>query len=108
MMQLSKAEIDERAEKFVSEVDSATLKADLVGGESLLGGGSAPSSVLPTRLIAITVKNVSANELAARLRSSDPPVIARVEDGRVLVDLRTVFPEQDEVLRQILARAVAK
>jgi L-seryl-tRNA(Ser) seleniumtransferase len=108
MMQLSKAEIDERAEKFVSEVDSATLKADLVDGESLLGGGSAPSSVLPTRLIVITVKNVSANELAARLRSSDPPVIARVEDGRVLVDLRTVFPEQDEVLRQILARAVAK
>lgn len=108
MMQLSKAEIGERGEKFVSEVDSTVIQADLVDGESLLGGGSAPSSVLPTRLIAISIKNLSANELAARLRSSDPPVIARVEDGRVLIDLRTVFPEQDEVLRQILARAVAK
>ena len=108
MMQLSKAAIGERAENFVSEIDSSQIEADLVDGESLIGGGSAPSSVLPTRLIAITAKNLSANELAERLRCSDPPVIARVEDGRVLLDLRTVFPAQDEVLRQILARAAAK
>jgi L-seryl-tRNA(Ser) seleniumtransferase len=105
MMQLSKAEIGERAENLVSEINSSQTEAELVDGESLIGGGSAPSSVLPTRLIALTAKNVSANELAARLRRSDPPVIARVEDGRILLDLRTVFPEQDEVLRQVLVRA---
>ena len=107
MMQLSKAEISERAENLVSEIGSSQIEADLIDGESLLGGGSAPSSVLPTRLIAITAKNLSANELAARLRRADPPIIVRVEDGRVLLDLRTVFPAQDEVLRQILVRAVA-
>jgi L-seryl-tRNA(Ser) seleniumtransferase len=106
MMQLSKAAISERAEKLVSEIGSSYLAADLVDGESLIGGGSAPSSVLPTRLIAVSAKKLSANELAARLRRADPPVIARVEDGRVLLDLRTVFPPQDEVLRQVLVRAV--
>jgi L-seryl-tRNA(Ser) seleniumtransferase len=105
MMQLSKAEISERAENLVSKINSSEIGADLIDGESLLGGGSAPSSVLPTRLIAITVKNVSANELADRLRRSHPPIIARVEDGRVLLDLRTVLPAQDEVLRQVLVRA---
>jgi L-seryl-tRNA(Ser) seleniumtransferase len=105
MMQLSKAAICERAEKFVSGIDSSQIKADLVDGESLIGGGSAPSSVLPTRLIAITAKKISANELAARLRRGDWPVVARVEDGRILLDLRTVFPAQDEVLRQILVRS---
>ncbi len=105
MMDLSKAEISERAENLVSKVPSS-LEAELIDGESLIGGGSAPSSVLPTRLIAITTKNLSANELAARLRRGDPPIIARVEDGRILFDLRTVFPAQDDVLREALVRAV--
>jgi L-seryl-tRNA(Ser) seleniumtransferase len=104
MMQLSKAEISERAENIVSGIDSHNIQTDLIDGESLIGGGSAPSSVLPTRLIAITAKKLSANELAARLRRSDPPIIARVEEGRVLLDLRTVLPAQDDVLRQILAQ----
>ncbi|MGH9515852.1 MAG: L-seryl-tRNA(Sec) selenium transferase [Terriglobales bacterium] len=105
MMELSQVEIGERAKNVVAELHSSHMEANLINGESLIGGGSAPSSVLPTRLIAITAKNLSANQLAARLRRSDPPIIARVEDGRVLLDLRTVFPAQDEVLRQILARA---
>ncbi len=105
MMQLSKAEISEREENLVSEIRSRHIEADLIDGESLIGGGSAPSSVLPTRLIAITARKLSANELATRLRRSDPPIIARVEDGRVLLDLRTVFPAQDEVLRRALVRA---
>jgi L-seryl-tRNA(Ser) seleniumtransferase len=105
MMHLSKVEIGERAEKFVSQIVSSQIGANLADGESLIGGGSAPSSVLPTRLIAITAKKLGANELATRLRRSEPPVIARVEDGRVLIDLRTVFPAQDEVLQQILVRA---
>jgi len=48
---------------------------------------------------------VVAVALAARLRASDPPVIARVEEGKVLLDLRTVFPEQDKVLTQVLVNA---
>ena len=104
MMQLSKAEITKRAEKLMSGINSQKIVIDLIDGESLIGGGSAPSAALPTTLIAITSNSLSANELATRLRASPPPVIARVEEGRVLLDLRTVFPAQDEVLRQILGQ----
>ena len=106
MMELPKAEIARRAEALVATLGT-NLQADLVDGESLLGGGSAPSAVLPTTLIALTCKNLRADQLAARLRGSDPPVIARVEDGRVLLDLRTVLPEQDRVLSQVLAQVRA-
>ena len=108
MMQLSKDEISARAENLVSKFDSTQIQAELIDGESLIGGGSAPSAVLPTRLIALSANKMSANELAARLRHADPATIARVEDGRVLLDLRTVLPAQDEVLRQTLADIVAK
>ncbi len=102
MMRLSKDEIGRRAEALVAKVKAPKLKLDLLDGESVIGGGAAPSAVLPTRLIALTHAELSADELCARLRASDPPVIARVEEGRVLLDLRTVFSEQDAVLAQAL------
>jgi L-seryl-tRNA(Ser) seleniumtransferase len=107
MMQLSKSEINGRAGKLVSEIDSKKITAELIDGESLIGGGSAPSAVLPTTLIALTSQELPASDLAARLRRADPPIVARVEDGRVLLDLRTVFAAQDEVLRQVLAQIAA-
>jgi L-seryl-tRNA(Ser) seleniumtransferase len=106
MMRLTKEEIAQRAEAIVSRVESAPrqrLKLELVDGESVIGGGAAPSAVLPTRLIAVTHADLSADELNGRLRGHAPPVIARVEDGRVLIDLRTVFPEQDSTLPTVLA-----
>jgi L-seryl-tRNA(Ser) seleniumtransferase len=102
MMGLSKAEIAGRAEAMIAALGKE-VKAELVDGESLLGGGSAPSAVLPTSLIALSCHGLSADQLAARLRGSDPPVIARVEDGRLLLDLRTVLPGQDEVVSRVLA-----
>jgi L-seryl-tRNA(Ser) seleniumtransferase len=72
----------------------------------VVGGGAATSAVLPTRLIALTRADLSADELNARLRSNAPPVIARVEEGRVLLDLRTVFPEQDASLATQLSSAL--
>lgn len=105
MMELSKSDISVRAEKLKSKLAGTQLHAELIEGESLIGGGAAPSSKLPTILLALTCDGLSANELEECLRASAPPVIARVEDGRVLLDLRTVFPEQDEVLHHILARA---
>ena len=75
-----------------------------IDGESVIGGGAAPSSVLPTRLLAISYAGLSADELAARLRASDPPVIARVENGKVLLDLRTVFADQDPMIAGALHR----
>src|SRR5438874_12073571 len=108
MMQTSKQEITKRAvtvQKNIQAGESTrSTRIELIDGESLTGGGSAPSALLPTTLLSITCEQLSANELATRLRSSDPPVIARVEEGSVLLDLRTVFPEQDNVLTQILVR----
>jgi len=102
MMRLSKHQIATRAEAIAKELSTSKLLVELIDGESVIGGGAAPSAVLPTRLIAISRDGLSADEVAASLRASHPPVISRVEQGRVLLDLRTVFPEQDEVLIQTL------
>jgi L-seryl-tRNA(Ser) seleniumtransferase len=107
MMRLSKEDIGKRAETVAAQVGSANsaspkLEIGIIDGESVIGGGAAPSSVLPTRLLALSCANSSADELATLLRASDPPIIARVESGRVLLDLRTVFPEQDGVIVGVL------
>ncbi len=95
MMHLSKDEIGRRVEAGAA-IRSAGLTIEVIDGESVIGGGAAPSAVLPTRLLAVTREGLNADEISARLRAGNPPVIARVEEGRVLLDLRTVFPEQDE------------
>ena len=107
MMRLTKEAIGERAAKLAAQIDSSKLRTEIRDGESLLGGGSAPSSVLPTRVLAVSCEGLSADDLAAHLRSSQLPIIARVEEGRVLLDLRTVFPEQDIAIAAALARIVA-
>jgi L-seryl-tRNA(Ser) seleniumtransferase len=67
---------------------------ELVAGESAIGGGAGPTSNLPTTLIAITQPSRSAQEIERQLRTGSPPVIARISEGKVLLDLRTVFPDQ--------------
>jgi L-seryl-tRNA(Ser) seleniumtransferase len=79
-----------------------TLK--IVDGESVLGGGSAPGATLPTKLIAVTSDDLSADEIANRLRISEPAVVGRVDEGRVLLDLRTVLPEQDSAISNALCK----
>jgi len=99
MMRLSKEEIARRAEALAQQMKPSTkLRVELLDGESVIGGGAAPTATLPTRLVALTHAELSADELCTRLRDSNPPVIARVEEGRVLLDVRTVFPEQDAAL----------
>jgi L-seryl-tRNA(Ser) seleniumtransferase len=104
MMRLTRQEIGTRAEALVAKVAASKMKAEVIDGESVIGGGAAPSSVLPTRLVALSCTDLSADELASRLRASDPAVIARVEEGKVLLDLRTVFPEQEEAIADVLRR----
>ena len=107
MMRLSKEEIGKRADALAKGLaSSAKLEAAVIDGESVIGGGAAPSAVLPTRLLAIAGGNLSADQWLTRLRAAAPPVIARVEDGRVVLDLRTVFPEQDAAVMAAI-RAIA-
>jgi L-seryl-tRNA(Ser) seleniumtransferase len=104
MMHLTKEEIGRRGEALAAEVRSSKLMVEVVDGESVVGGGAAPTAVLPTRLLALNCEGLSADELAVRLRACDPPIIARVEEGRVLLDLRTVFAEQDDALQAALLK----
>jgi L-seryl-tRNA(Ser) seleniumtransferase len=105
MMQLSADQIKTRAEALQQKLAAAKhLRTEIVAGESLVGGGSAPTSKLPTFLLAITADSLSADELAARLRGADTPIVTRVDEGRVLVDLRTVFEaEEAEVMNALEA-----
>lgn len=105
MMRLAKAEIERRAQAVAAKARTAKMAIELVDGESVVGGGAAPSAALATKLLSASVQDVSADELASRLRKGNPPVITRVEESRVLLDLRTVFPEQDELLASALMAA---
>ncbi|HEX3155283.1 MAG TPA: L-seryl-tRNA(Sec) selenium transferase, partial [Candidatus Angelobacter sp.] len=97
MMRLPAEEIRARAEAMQKQLTGAGhLKTTIIPGESLVGGGSAPTSSLPTFLLAVTAESRSADELAARLRNNTPPIVARVEEGRVLLDLRTVLSTDEE------------
>lgn len=100
MMHLSREEIGQRAEAVAAKARSSSrsLKVEIIDGESVIGGGATPSAVLPTQLLAVSREGLTADEISARLRASEPPIIARVEEARVLLDLRTVFPEQEEAV----------
>jgi L-seryl-tRNA(Ser) seleniumtransferase len=108
MLRLPAQEIERRAEAVKQKLDKAGRHAlEIVDGRSVVGGGAAPAATLSSRLLAVTCEGLSADEFAARLRGGEPPIVARVEEGRVLLDLRTVFPEQDEQVARALA-AISK
>ena len=65
---------------------------------STVGGGSAPGSQLPTRLVEITKDGLTADQIEQYLRTLEPPVIARIQDDRVVLDLRTVLPGDEPEL----------
>jgi L-seryl-tRNA(Ser) seleniumtransferase len=81
---------------------------EIVDGESLAGGGSTPTQALPSKIIRIASARHSASQLEQLLRraSAGMSVIARVEDDRLVLDLRTVFPEQEPLLVKTLAAAL--
>jgi L-seryl-tRNA(Ser) seleniumtransferase len=108
MMRLSKDEIGRRAHAVAERIKTSKLSVEVTDGESVIGGGAAPSAVLPTRLLTVACEGLSADELSSSLRAADPPIIARVEDGRVLLDLRTVFPQQDEAIVKALIEVAGK
>ena len=103
-LRLPAAEIAARATALTGKLCSMRLVTELMDGESVLGGGAAPGATLPTKLIAVTCAGLSADELAARLRENQPPIVARVEQGRVVLDLRAVFPEQDSLVAEAINR----
>ena len=100
MLALTADEIEQRARSLVRSVGPGRLQLELIAGESALGGGAGPTSTFPTTLIAITHQDKSAQEIEHRLRTSSTPIISRISEGKVLLDLRTVFPDELGVLQE--------
>jgi L-seryl-tRNA(Ser) seleniumtransferase len=76
----------------------------MVPGQSAVGGGSGPNVHPPTTLIALKHEQLTADQIEQRLRLSSPPVITRIADELVLLDLRTVNPnEEAELLEAVIA-----
>ncbi|MFC1994460.1 L-seryl-tRNA(Sec) selenium transferase [Chloroflexota bacterium] len=104
MISASQEQVGERARQWVQALGDI---AELVTGESMVGGGSLPGSTLPTTLVAITSvgqgkRRNSAKELAQRLRLQDPLIVGRIHEDRLFLDPRTVLPEEDEAVIRAL------
>src|SRR6185295_12535131 len=96
---LTKAQIEERAESFLAKYREQSkphaLTLELQDGESAIGGGAGPNTHPTTVLIAVQHPDHKADEIEQRLRLSDPPIIARIAEDKVLIDLRTVAPHEE-------------
>jgi L-seryl-tRNA(Ser) seleniumtransferase len=111
MIRATVGEIAERAKKFGALVQvGANAKIEMADGHSLIGGGSTPAQSLATKVLRVSSKVYSAAELETRLRSGEGggvPVIARIEEDHLLIDLRTVFPEQEPAMAAALRAALS-
>jgi L-seryl-tRNA(Ser) seleniumtransferase len=112
MIRASGESIRKRTTLFVNSlaerVGATGAKFEIVEGHSLVGGGSTPAQSLPTFVLRVSSEHYSASQLESRLRGAPAgiPVIARIEDDRLIVDLRTVFPEQEPALAEALVAAL--
>ena len=112
MIRTSTRDLQRRADNFLRELTPhlppGEVEVEIIDGASLVGGGSTPTQSLPSKVIRIASARYSASHLEQRLRRAPAgiSVIARVEDDRLLLDLRTVFPEQEPLLVKTLAAAL--
>jgi len=107
MIAMPLGEIERRAETWAQALEGL---ANVIEGETMVGGGSLPGNALPTRLVAIKGKGKGRNVahlLAKRLRFQVPPVIGRISGNVLLLDPRCVLPEDDNIVIQTLRNAVA-
>jgi L-seryl-tRNA(Ser) seleniumtransferase len=88
------------ADTWAARLQEMGIKAEVVDGRSTVGGGSLPGTSLPSRVVAIS--HDDPDQLAARLRQEKVPVIGRIQDGRFLIDPRTILKDQVEMLLQSL------
>ncbi len=110
MLAMSTDEVEQRARSVIDAVGTTAATFELVEGESTIGGGAGPTSTLRTVLIAVSHPEISAQQIEHRLRGSS--IIGRIADGKVLLDLRTVFAEEVPLvvnaLKEVFSRKGAK
>ncbi|MEO6325283.1 MAG: L-seryl-tRNA(Sec) selenium transferase [Thermoanaerobaculia bacterium] len=98
MLRLTLESLDARAARVVSAALEQGYGADVIASIAVAGGGSGTESTLPSRAVALRHPACSADALAARLRALDVPIVGRVSEDRLVLDLRTVAPEEDALL----------
>ncbi len=81
---------------------------ELVASTAFFGGGTSPEKPFPSLALAVSLPDRSAEDLAARLRESDPPIVARIEEGRVLLDLRSIVPAEDAAVGEAISRLMTR
>ena len=95
-----------RARSIAAKLDAAGVSSGVMEVRSTVGGGSLPEETQPS--FAVSIGGASASRIAQALRSADPPVVARIVEEQVALDLRSVLPEDDEVLVRAVSGALAK
>ena len=98
------AEIEQQARRWRRALRRTGVTAEIVDGESTVGGGSLPGETLPTKLVALPVAHP--DQIAAALRGADPPIIARIEEGQLVFDPRTVSPEEEKKLLKVVTKVM--
>lgn len=106
MLNLTANAIRQRCEVWAEALSSASLTAEVKPTESVIGGGTTPGACLPSYAVALEHTALSETALAKLLRNLDPPVVARIHEGRVLLDLRTVAAAEDATLIELLQSAM--
>ncbi|MBI2470637.1 MAG: L-seryl-tRNA(Sec) selenium transferase [Planctomycetes bacterium] len=104
-------DVEERCQGVISKLSSetkASMNISIINGFSEMGGGSMPGEGIPTSLISLCSEKTNAEEIAARLRENIPPIFARIEQNRVLMDMRTVYDEEVEVIAKALEKVSFK
>jgi len=105
MLHASPDEIEARAQALAAKLAGVGWRVAMISGTSAVGGGSAPGLELPTVLLSIERNGETAAATETWLRTLDPPVIGRIDHDRVVLDLRTVLPDQDGLLAALLIDA---
>lgn len=105
MIALSLEEIGSRAKTVVDRLKEAGIKAEIGEGQSTVGGGSLPDQTLPTKIITLKPP-CSVEDFTAGLRLAQPPLIGRIENDNLLIDMRTVLPALDDTLVKVIKSVV--
>ena len=106
MIRLPAEAVRQRCEAWAAVLRSESLSAEILPTQSLIGGGTTPGATLPSYAVALRHAAMSEGALAALLRGLDPPIVARTSQGCVLLDLRTVFSEEDDEILHALQTAL--
>lgn len=102
MLGIHPQELMQRCQQIASEIQAPQLAIEVVPVDSLVGGGTAPRATLPSCALALRHASMPAEELSSALRRLDPPIVARIANDTVYLDLRTVLPRFDSILITLL------